>query len=447
MYKNNFADHKKNLRFFAPFILLVFSALLGCSKSDSESFTADFNYTMTDGNHVQFENKSTGEYYSLIWDFGNGVGDTTTDKKQTYQIYYPEAGNFEASLKVQDYSGNSKTVSKTINIATTDLQLSFTAEIQQANPNYVDLKNTSTGEFDSFEWRYRTEVISNQTEYTAYFPFSGSYVIELKVFKNNNSYSLKKTVAISQDDPNYIPNLTLSWSDEFDGTAVNTDFWTFETGATGWGNNELQNYTTSSNNSQVTGGKLIITALKVDENTQVGSYTSARIVTRAKKEFQYGRMEIRAKLPSGRGIWPAIWMLGSNFSTAGWPACGEMDIMEYVGYEPNTVYATVHTPAGSGANANGSSMSLTSCEEDFHNYGLLWTPDKLTFYVDSIDNIVHTYAPSVKTLQNWPFDQAAFFILNMAVGGNWGGVQGIDNSIFPQSMEIDYVRVYQEPAK
>jgi len=445
MYKNNFADHKKNLRFFAPFILLVFSALLGCSKSDSESFTADFNYTMTDGNHVQFENKSTGEYYSLIWDFGNGVGDTTTDKKQTYQIYYPEAGNFEASLKVQDYSGNSKTVSKTVNIATTDLQLSFTAEIQQANPNYVDLKNTSTGEFDSFEWRYRTEVISNQTEYTAYFPFSGSYVIELMVFKNNNSYSLKKTVAISQDDPNYIPNLTLSWSDEFDGTAVNTDFWTFETGATGWGNNELQNYTTQ--NTSFVDGKLIITAKKINEDTAVGSYTSSRLVTKGKKEFKYGKMEISAKLPSGTGIWPAIWMMGGNISSAGWPACGEMDIMEYVGYEPNVVHSTVHTTAGSGGNGSGNSMNLTSCEEDFHIYGLLWTEEKLTFYVDTPDNIVHTYNPAVKTAENWPFNQPCFFLLNVAVGGTWGGAQGIDNSIFPQSMEIDYVRVYQEPAK
>ena len=445
MNKNNFADYKGIVGFSSAFIFIVFLAILGCSKSDSPSFTADFNYQFVDDHHVQFENKSTGEYYSLIWNFGNQIADTTTDKKKSYTIYYPEAGNFEASLQLMDYSGNSKMVSKTINIATTDLQLSFTAEIQPTNPNYVDLKNTTTGEFDSFSWLYRNLEIVSQMEYVAYFPFSGSYDIELKVLKNNTSYSLKKTIAISQDDPNYIPGLVLTWSEEFDGSAINTNIWTFDTGATGWGNNELENYTT--NNTEVTNGKLIITARKVDDNTQVGSYTSSRLISKAKKEFMYGRLEVRAKLPSGKGIWPAIWMMGSNLSSAGWPECGEMDIMEYVGFDPNTVYATVHTPSGYGTNANGSSMTVTSCEEEFHNYGLIWTDKKLTFYVDSLDNVVHTYAPAVKTPENWPFDQPGFFLLNVAVGGNWGGAQGIDNSIFPQSMEVDYVRVYQEPPK
>jgi beta-glucanase (GH16 family) len=158
-------------------------------------------------------------------------------------------------------------------------------------------------------------------------------------------------------------------------------------------------------------------------------------------------MEIRAKLPSGTGIWPAIWMLGQNFWTNGWPACGEMDIMEYVGYNPNTVYSTVHTPSGYGGGGSGSSMMVATCEEDFHIYGLDWSSDSLKFYVDTPGNLVHVYAPEVKTPENWPFDQPAFFILNVAVGGNWGGAQGIDNSIFPQSMEIDYVRVYQKAAK
>jgi beta-glucanase (GH16 family) len=429
---------------FLTFVLLI--TIFGCGKNDSSpSFKADFSYEMTDGNHAQFTNKSEGEYYSLIWNFGNGTGDTTTDKKQSYQVYYPLAGAFEASLRLTDYTGNNQTVSKTINIATSDLEVSFIAEIEPANPNYVNLKNTTTGEFDSFKWFYRTEVIENESEHTAYFPFSGSYVIELQVFKNNISFSLKKTIVISQDDPNYIPNLTLTWADEFDGSAVNTDFWTFETGSSGWGNNELQNYT--NQNTEVVNGKLIITAKKVNESTTVGSYTSSRIVTKAKKEFKYGKIEIRAKLPSGTGIWPAIWMLGSNFNTAGWPACGEMDIMEYVGYEPNVVHSTVHTTSGSGGNGSGNSMNLTSCEEEFHIYGLLWTEEKLTFYVDTPDNIVHTYNPAVKTAENWPFNQTAFFILNVAVGGNWGGAQGIDNSIFPQSMEIDYVHVYQESKK
>jgi beta-glucanase (GH16 family) len=190
-------------------------------------------------------------------------------------------------------------------------------------------------------------------------------------------------------------------------------------------------------------GVLILTAKKINDNTTVGSYTSTRMKTQGKKEFTYGKMEIRAKLPSGRGIWPAIWMLGGNISSVSWPACGEIDIMEYVGYDPNTIHATVHTTSGSGGNGNGSSKTLETAEEEFHIYGLTWTEKEMVFYTDTPENITHTYSPSTKTDDNWPFNKPQFFILNVAVGGNWGGAQGIDNSIFPQSMEIDYVRVYQ----
>ena len=285
--------------------------------------------------------------------------------------------------------------------------------------------------------------LENETQHEAYFPFSGIYEIELEVTKNAVVYSIIQTINILEDDPDYIPNLTLVWSDEFDGSEVDLNNWTFETGANGWGNNEFQNYT-NGDNSELIDGNLVITARKVDENTTYGSYTSSRMVTRGKKEFKYGKIEARAKLPAGTGIWPAIWMLGTNLSSAGWPLCGEIDIMEYVGYDPNIVHATVHRGSGSGVNGSGSSMSLPTCEEEFHIYGLLWTADEMIFYIDEIDNVIHRYAPAVKTEANWPFDQPFFFILNVAVGGNWGGAQGIDNSIFPQSMEIDYVRVYQE---
>jgi beta-glucanase (GH16 family) len=417
---------------------------MGCEKNgDDTGFKAEFSYTFQDDNHVQFVNESEGEYYSLIWDFGNNERDTTTDKKKNYLVYYPVAGDYEVSLRLMDYSGNSRSASKTIKIEVTDLAVSFTTEIDPVNQNIVILKNTTQGQYDSFKWLYRSRVVENVMELEAYLPFTGTYEIELQVFKGGNMFSEKKTINIAQDDPEYLQNLTLAWSDEFAGASVDPDHWTFETGASGWGNQELQNYT-DGDNAEVTDGKLIITARKVNENMEPGSYTSSRIVTQGKKEFRYGRMEIRAKLPSGRGIWPAIWMLGSNFNTAGWPACGEMDIMEYVGYEPNVVHATVHTTSGSGANGSGSSMTLETCEEEFHNYGVIWTEKKLVFYVDTPDNVIHTYAPASKTPENWPFDQPGFFILNVAVGGAWGGAQGIDNSIFPTSMEIDYVRVYQE---
>jgi beta-glucanase (GH16 family) len=268
-------------------------------------------------------------------------------------------------------------------------------------------------------------------------------IFDLDALVPGEAYYILANAAFTVTFPECDGDYTLIWSDEFEGTEINMDNWTFETGATGWGNGELQYYT-NGENAEVIDGKLIITARKVDDNMQPGSYTSSRMITMDKQEFQYGRMEINAKLPSGTGIWPAIWMMGSNFNSVGWPACGEIDIMEYVGYEPNVVHATVHTTSGSGGAGSGSSISLPTCEESFHTYGLIWTSEELIFYVDTPDNVVHTYAPEVKTNDNWPFNQPAFFLLNVAVGGSWGGAQGIDNSIFPQSMEVDFVRVYQK---
>ncbi len=444
---NNYTSNLLRIKLATIIAIMAVLALFGgCDKNNNPAFKADYTYTFLNDNTVEYVNVSEGEYYSMIWDFGNGNGDTTTNKKETYSVYYPVAGDYDVSLRLTDYGGGNTSVNKTITIATTEIQLSFTVDVDSENPNYVTLINTTTGNYDSFSWNYRTEVIENEMEYTAYFPFAGNYEIELVVNIGADSFTHSESVNILTDDPNYVPSFTLVWSDEFDGSVVNTNNWTFETGATGWGNQELQNYT-NGNNAEVVDGNLIITAEKIDDNTSVGSYTSSRMVTLGKNEFQYGKMEIRAKLPAGRGIWPAIWMLGSNISSAGWPACGEMDIMEYVGYEPDVVHATVHTSAGSGGSGSGSSFNLPTCEEDFHVYGLLWTDEKLVFYVDDIDNVVHTYSPAVKTAENWPFDKPAFFILNVAVGGTWGGLQGVDNSIFPQTLEVDYVRVYQEVKK
>ncbi len=328
---------------------------------------------------------------------------------------------------------------------------SFNYEVDASNPNIVNFTNTSIGDYLYLEWKYGNGSTTSKekdktTVRSVHYPQKGTYEVSLTVWGNLNTLSdtktVTKTIVIEENDPDYLNNMTLVWSDEFDGSSVNTDYWTFETGAGGWGNNELQNYT-NGDNAEVADGKLIITARKVNDDKLAGSYTSSRIISKGKKEFTYGRYEIRAKLPSGTGIWPAIWMLGSNINTAGWPACGEIDIMEYVGYQPDVVHATVHTTAGSGSNGSGSSVTLASAEEQFHIYGLLWDETEMVFYIDTPDNITHTYAPSTKTAANWPFNESQFFILNVAVGGNWGGVQGVDNAIFPQSMEVDYVRVYQ----
>lgn len=423
-------------------VIVLIMLNLNCKKEEKLGFTADFNYEFIDDNNVRFTNASEGEYYSVDWDFGNGETAETTDKVKSYTIYYPQSGDYNVTISVLDYTGNKQSETKTVTISKDDLVLSFTATINPAQPNYVNLENTSIGNYDSFKWIYRNKEIENETNVVAYFPFSGSYDIELQVKRGSETFSEMKRVNISSDDPNYFSSFTLTWADEFDGTEVNNSNWTFETGASGWGNNELQNYT-NGDNVEVKDGNLIITTKKVNDNQAVGSYTSTRMITMDKQEFLYGRMEIRAKLPSGRGIWPAIWMLGADFKTAGWPACGEIDIMEYVGYQPNTIHATVHTPAGYGGNGDGSSKTLETAEEEFHIYGLIWTEKEIIFYTDTPENVTHRYAPSNKTEQNWPFDKPQFFIFNIAVGGNWGGAQGIDDNIFPQSMEIDYVRVYQ----
>lgn len=437
-----FIKFLKSITFLLLYGVIIITA--ACSKEDDNDFTPGFSFEFSDENHVKFTNKSEGEYYSLFWDFGNGDTLSTTDKNRTYQVYYPLAGSYPVTLTLYNYTGKSRSVSQTVSVANDDLVVSFSAVSDPSDPNFVLLKNTSIGSFTSYKWVYRNREVQNVNELRAYFPIQGNYKVTLFVTKGTNTFSLEKTVSITRDDPDYAAKLTLAWQDEFDGTSVNTNNWTFETGSHGWGNNELQNYTNGSN-AAVAGGKLTITARKVDENKQPGSYTSARMITMNKKEFLYGRMEIRAKLPSGTGIWPAIWMLGTNFKTAGWPACGEIDIMEYVGYQPNTVHATIHTPSSYGNSVNGVTVPLATCEEQFHNYGIIWNEKYIRFYIDDPGDVIYTYAPAVKNSSNWPFDQPFFFILNVAVGGTWGGANGIDNSIFPQSMEVDYVRVYQEP--
>lgn len=437
----------KHGSFFTRITVLfcVAITIFSCGEEEAEvKLLADFNFEFIDANNVRFTNQSEGDYYSIDWDFGNGETISNTLKSKSYEIYYPEAGTYSISLRIADFSGNYNRKIKELSISKNDLLLSFSASPDASNPNKILLKNTTEGEYDSMKWIFKNKEIVDEDDAVAYYPYKGKYEIELQITKGDKVYSEKRELSISEDDPNYISSFVLTWADEFDGSEVNTSHWTFESGQHGWGNNELQNYTNGSN-AEVKNGKLILTAQKVNDNLQPGSYTSARMITKDKQEFTYGRMEIRAKLPSGRGIWPAIWMLGANISEVSWPACGEIDIMEYVGYQPDIIHATVHTPSGYGANGNGKSKTLTTAEEEFHIYGVIWTEKEMVFYVDTPENVTHTYAPFNKTDENWPFHKPHFFILNIAVGGNWGGAQGIDNSIFPQTMEIDYVRVYQPP--
>lgn len=228
----------------------------------------------------------------------------------------------------------------------------------------------------------------------------------------------------------------LVWSDEFDNAgAPDAAKWTYDLGATGWGNQELQNYTNNAENVVVADGMLKITAKKAG-----AGYTSARVKTQGLYDFTYGRVDVKAKLPAGQGTWPAIWMLGSNFPTAGWPACGEIDIMEHVGKDPGVVHSSIHNNASSGATVNTDKMTVADATTEFHVYSVNWSPNQISFLID--DEIHYTYKPDVKDAATWPFDASQFIIMNIAMGGTWGG--DVDPAFQEASMEIDYVRVYQE---
>lgn len=234
----------------------------------------------------------------------------------------------------------------------------------------------------------------------------------------------------------------LVWSDDFKENVINEDNWTFEIWDAGRVNNEWQQYVENTDNYKLENGFLHIIVTKTGANEK-GGYTSTRLMSKGKKEFKYGRIEFKAKMPKGVGTWPALWMLGANIDEKGWPKCGEIDVMEYVGFQSDTTHTNVHTQYQSGSTDFHVETPLVTAEEDFHIYGLTWTPDKLDFYLDDPQNITNSYAPSVKTIDNWPFDQPFFMIMNFAVGGNWGGEKGVDDSIWPQEMVVDYVKVYQ----
>ena len=240
----------------------------------------------------------------------------------------------------------------------------------------------------------------------------------------------------------------LVWSDEFEQENIELDDskWFRETKAPNngsWYNDELQHYTDRVENSYVTDGILKIKAVK-EEYTHSGTtqaYTSARL--NSKFSFTYGKVVVRAKLPRAKGTWPAIWTLGSNLETVGWPACGELDIMEQLFENFEMVQCAIHTPAAYGSDTVLKQVEVSDVTTNFHEYGMEWTPEKIDFTVD--DQVYFTYAPEVKTLKNWPFVNDQYILLNIAMGGNLGGT--VDPNFTEDLMEVDYVRVYQKTNK
>ncbi len=256
---------------------------------------------------------------------------------------------------------------------------------------------------------------------------TNNYTIYVTAYNGSQSISGNKSITVFRASG-------LLWGDEFNSDgAPDSSKWTYELGAGGWGNNEHQYYTDRSVNSVVQGGSLKINLIK--EAFGGSSYTSARLITKNKFSFKYGRVEMRAKLPAGGGTWPAMWMLGDNISSAGWPACGEIDIMEHIGNTLNKIYGSLHYPGHSGGNSVTGTTMITNATTDFHIYALEWSATDIKFYVDNV--LYHTFANN----NTVPFNSNFFLIFNCAMGGDFGGA--IDPNFVSATLEIDYVRVYQ----
>jgi beta-glucanase (GH16 family) len=244
---------------------------------------------------------------------------------------------------------------------------------------------------------------------------------------------------------------TLAWSDEFngpDGSAVDRTKWVVETGGEGWGNQELEYYTDRSENVSMNEGNLVIRAMEEKYTGPDGvkrNYTSARLKTFGKFSQTYGRFEARIKIPYGQGMWPAFWMLGEDIDKVGWPACGEIDIMENIGKEPAMIHGSIHGPGyvgGTGLEAPYTISGKQRFADDFHIFAIEWDLDSVSFYVDK-DLYVRRTRADLKPGWKWVFDKPFFLILNLAVGGDWPGNPG-SATVFPQSMLVDYVRVYKK---
>jgi beta-glucanase (GH16 family) len=307
--------------------------------------------------------------------------------------------------------------------------LSVSAVVNADNSGNVAFTATATNavsyDYDFGNGTYQT-VASGAVTYK--YPSSGTYTVNV-IAKSSGGQTVSKSMQVTVTITS-----AYTWAEEFntDGPPDPTK-WGYDTGAGGWGNSELQYYTNRTDNAVVSNGTLKITLKK--ESYSGSNYTSARLTSNNKFSFKYGKLEIRAKLPSGGGTWPAIWTLGSDFATNSWPACGEMDIMEHKGNDLNRIYGTMHYPGHSGGNGDGASTVISNASTEFHVYTLEWSATAIKISVDG--NVFKTMANNISI----PFNHNFFIILNVAMGGTFGGA--VDPAFTSSVMEIDYVRFTQ----
>ena len=363
----------------------------------------------------------------------------------------PQASNYDSQAKRDNNSCEYNNVILPTNLVTT----------VASNEGLVEISASAIGAnfytFTFYEGQNYETIQSSDGEASYTFSSSGNYQITTKAHTTYNDFiSVTETVNIiinvsggsigngipttGYSTPLSYPNYTLVWNDEFNGSSLSND-WGYDigTGSWGWGNNELEYYRTE--NAVVDSGVLTITAKK--ENFGGQSYTSSRIKTQGIKSFKYGRVDIRAALPYGKGIWPALWMLGDNITTVSWPDCGEIDIMELIGggsYNNRTVHGTIHWDNNGSYASYGGNNSLSSgiFAEEFHVFSIVWTSSSIKWLRDDIQY----HEADISPAQLNEFQQNFFFIFNVAVGGNWPGSPDA-STIFPQKMYVDYVRIFQ----
>ncbi|MDE3236094.1 MAG: family 16 glycosylhydrolase [Bacteroidota bacterium] len=312
---------------------------------------------------------------------------------------------------------------------TAPTNLTVTANVSADSSGNVSFTATATNAV-SYDYDFGNGVFQTvpSGNVTYKYPSSGNYTVNV-VAKSAGGKTASQSVQIT-----VTVKLSLVWSDEFNTPgSPDASKWGYDLGGGGWGNNELEYYTSRTDNAFVSNGTLKIIAKK--ESYGGSNYTSARLLTKGLYSFQYGRIDVSAKLPATTGTWPAIWMLGNNISTAGWPACGEIDIMEQNGSNKNIIYGTMHYPTQANPNGDGGTTQVSSAVSAFHKYSAIWSATSIQLLVD---DVVYYTLPNSSKL---PFNQNFFMILNLAIGGNFGG--SVDPNFVSDQMEIDYVRVYQ----
>ena len=363
----------------------------------------------------------------------------------------PQASNYDSQAKRDNNTCEYNNIVLPTNLVTTVASNEGLVEIS-ASANGANFYTFTFYEGQNYETIQSSDGVASYT-----FSSSGNYQITTKAHTTYNDFiSVTETVNIiinvsggsigngipstGYSTPLSYPNYTLIWNDEFNGSSLSND-WGYDigTGSWGWGNNELEYYRTE--NAVVDSGVLTITAKK--ENFGGQSYTSSRIKTQGIKSFKYGRVDIRAALPYGKGIWPALWMLGDNITTVSWPDCGEIDIMELIGggsYNNRTVHGTIHWDNNGSYASYGGNNSLSSgiFAEEFHVFSIVWTSSSIKWLRDDIQY----HEADISPAQLNEFQQNFFFIFNVAVGGNWPGSPDA-STIFPQKMYVDYVRIFQ----